>query len=300
MQVLNKRHYLLLIFVLFSTVTAQDNRQLNANVLVAMNNNPELVNLGRYMENSSCEATSFPNWEGFELRKCKYRQEVKSINGRVREKNSLAGGNRTFVNAEVIMLNPKKDVLFKWILATCMITHPTANEDQLKSCATKFAKDIKSASGSQFAIAGIVLEDLNWYPVGYGIQQGINSIGQSDGMAEVYMFQDGVTVKLTGSKLNKNIQQVFDQSDIDFSLNPNSQVELNKETTKARIASTTRKEYRNLLGQAAKDVSGNNWLKIVRELYQDAWKRAHNNALPETVEKYRNILLLAKRPTINF
>src|SRR5207253_2537068 len=35
------------------------------------------------------------------------------------------------------------------------------------------------------------------------------------------------------------------------------------------------------------------WLDVVRDLYQQAWSRANDNNIPESVEKYRNELMVA-------
>src|SRR5688572_10054393 len=59
---------------------------------------------GRYMEqdvSGACAATTFPGWD-FPLRRCNYKQAD----------NSVPGGKK----ASVIMLNPEKDVLAKWII----------------------------------------------------------------------------------------------------------------------------------------------------------------------------------------
>jgi hypothetical protein len=203
---------------------------------------------GRYME-GQCAETSFLNWEGFPLQRCTYRQP-----------DSTVPGGRV---ATVIMLNPEKELLAKWLVASCVIVKGNTG---VKNCAVKLAKDIINASGSQFPVAGIVLEDMD----GNNVQ-------------DAFAFRDGVTVKLQGGTNN------------DLALDPNTVIQSTaSQSGFARIQSTSRQVYKNYKGSHAQDVTGLKWLDVVRELYQDAWKRGHDSSLPETVDKYRNDLLVAK------
>ena len=47
------------------------------------------------------------------------------------------------------------------------------------------------------------------------------------------------------------------------------------------------------MNRSPENVKGQNWLNVVRTLYQDAWRRAHDASLTESVEKYRNELMIA-------
>ena len=204
---------------------------------------------GRYMEDGQCAEVSFSKWEGFPLKRCKYRQP-----------DSTVPGGRV---ATVIMLNPEKELLAKWLVASCVIVKGNTG---VKSCAVKLALDIINASGSQFPVAGIVLEDMD----GNNIQ-------------DAFAFRDGVTVKLQGGTNNN------------LALDPNTVVlSTASQSGFARIQSTSRQTYKKYKGSNAQDVTGLKWLDVVRVLYQDAWKRGHDGSLPETVEKYRNDLLVAK------
>lgn len=204
---------------------------------------------GRYMEDGQCAETSFSKWEGFPLKRCTYRQP-----------DSTVPGGRV---ATVIMLNPEKELLAKWLVASCVIVKGNTG---VKNCAVKLAKDIINASGSQFPVAGIVLEDMD----GNNVQ-------------DAFAFRDGVTVKLQGGTNN------------DLALDPNTVIlSTASQSGFARIQSTSRQVYKNYKGSHAQDVTGLKWLDVVRELYQDAWKRGHDSSLPETVDKYRNDLLVAK------
>jgi hypothetical protein len=214
---------------------------------------------GRYMEDQ-CADTSFAKWEGLPLKRCTYRQPDKNV----------SSGKK----ATVIMLNPDKELLARWLVASCVIVKGNTG---VRSCAIKLAKEIIGASGSQFAVAGIVLEDMN-----------------DDKVQQAYTFRDGVTVLLQGG-LEVGFDGSFNQSAINLAIDPDIAV-LSTASQKgpARIQSTSRQMYRNYMGSSAKDVTGIKWLDEVRALYQDAWKRGHDTSLPETVAKYRNDLLVAR------
>ena len=214
---------------------------------------------GRYME-ADCADTSFLKWEEFPLKKCTYSQP-----------DSHASSGK---KATVIMLNPEKELLAKWLVASCVIVKGNTG---IKSCSVKLAKAIIDASGSQFPVAGIVLEDMD-----------------GDNVQNAFTFRDGVTVKLQGG-LPVGSQELFGETENNVALDPNTIVESTASTAgPARIQSTSRQMYKNYLGNGARDVTGLKWLDEVRRLYQDAWKRGHDDSLPETVEKYRNDLLVAK------
>jgi len=147
---------------------------------------------------------------------------------------------------------------------------------------------IIGASNSQFAVSGIVLED----------QRKMNKVGKKvsgeDGIQEAYIFRDGVTVRVQDG-IPVGFTETFGENENNIALDPNKEVlETASKDGPARIQSTTRQMYKDYLGNNAREVDGIKWLDVVRELYQDAWKRAHNDALPETVEKYRNDLMVAK------
>jgi hypothetical protein len=130
-------------------------------------------------------------------------------------------------------------------------------------------------------VAGLVLEDQR-------------PSTNPDGVQEAYTFRDGVTVQLKNG-LPVGFTGVYSESDIKFALDSASEVEMTASNSgPARIQSTSRQDYKAYMGSQAMDVSGLNWLKVVRESYQDAWKRAHDVALPETVAKYRNDLMVAR------
>jgi len=271
---------LLLVLFIFSTAFAAGSQDLpmdKVNTLVSHKvfdgkSFPNGIIAGRYMEDDTkggCKDATLPNWEEFPLKKCTYNQIDKNAPKKIK-------------TATVIMLNPDKEVLAKWIIASCLIVNGNMDID---ACTNKIAYKIIDASGSQFAVSGIVLEDQN-----------------SDGIQEAYIFRDGVTVCVQdGIGVCKPdgryvpFTGMFGEKENAIALDPNKKVvSTASKSGPARIQSTTRQMYQDYLGNKAKDVEGIKWLDVVRELYQDAWKRAHNAALPETVEKYRNDLMVAK------
>ena len=220
---------------------------------------------GRYMEEDiqgHCSDASFPNWEEFHLSKCTYSQFDKNVQGNAK-------------TATVIMLNPEKEVLAKWIVASCLIVKGHGNVD---NCMVQLAKAIIEASGSQFVVAGIVLEDIH----------------PTDDVQEAYTFREGVTVTVKDG-LSVGFKGPFGDNERKIAIDPDKTVLATaSQKGPARVQSTWRVMYTAYMGQQAKDVSGTKWLDVVRELYQDAWRRAHDDALPETVERYRNDLMVAR------
>lgn len=232
---------------------------------------------GRYMEDDihgSCKDAAFLNWGAeFHLKRCTYNQPDKLAPNKIK-------------TATVIMLNPEKEVLAKWLVASCLIVKGNAD---IKDCTVSLAKAVIDASGSQFAVAGIVLED----------QRPNCKHCKPDGIQEAYTFRDGVTVKVQDG-LPIAFAGMFGEAENKIALDPDKKVLSTakssnpKNTGPARIQSTSREMYKAYMGTQAKDVEGIKWPDVVRDLYQDAWRRAHNDALPENVERYRNDLMVAR------
>jgi hypothetical protein len=213
----------------------------------------EGITTGRYMEDDISDDgpkdAHFPNWDDFPLKESRYKV-----------------GNK---QGRVIMINPERSVLAKWIIASCLIAVGRNNLDQH---ADKLADAIIEASGSQFVIAGIVLEN-----------------------GKAYTFRDGVTVKLRNG-LSVGYSGNYDETAIEYAINEDSPLERTATgaDSPARIQSTTRQMYKNYMGANAKHVGDLNWLPVVRDLYKDAWIRSQDENLDETTEKYRNDLMIAR------
>lgn len=172
----------------------------------------------RYMEQHLIRTTdTLKGWEGVNVSLYKYavRDKIKGT-----------------LTAEVYMLNPDSKKLASWVISTCVITTGKLE----KKNTDLIIQSVRSASGGQFPVLGIVYEDMD----GQGFK--------------AYFFKDGVTVFL-----KKN--DVIDISQI------------NEENIKgtgkfARIISTTREQYKAKYGSA--DLAGTNWLTVVNQAYKQA------------------------------
>lgn len=230
--------------------------------------------LGRYI--TPCmhlDSNPYPRWQDFsqDLMKCDYTQDDRK--GR---KGPIIGHKK----ATAITLDPSIDVLASWVVATCLIVKHNANQ----TCTDGLMNQILNASNAHFVIAGVVLEDQ--WPCPDGKHCG-------NGIIESYNFRDGVTVSIKGGLKNFSETQASDPQ-ILKALAPDSTITAAHKY--ARIQSTCREHYQayeKAMGREPENVKGLNWLTVVRALYQDAWRRAHDVSLTESVEKYRNELMIA-------
>ena len=108
-----------------------------------------------YMEGTS-EPIEYLGWEGYPTRKHKYRVD----DGKT---------------AEVIMCNADSKQLARWVVTACLEAKGSAEPKYTD----KLCHQIMDASGAQYPVAGIVLEDM-------------------DGEQAIYPFRDGVTVRISG------------------------------------------------------------------------------------------------------
>jgi hypothetical protein len=90
-----------------------------------------------YMEGSS-EAITYPGWEGYPTRKHKYQVH----DGKT---------------AEVIMCNADSKQLARWVVTACL----EAKGSVEAKYTDKLCHQIMGASGAQYPVAGIVLEDMD-------------------------------------------------------------------------------------------------------------------------------------------
>lgn len=234
-----------------------DNLPLPAGVVTRVTDAWKNKNLGRYMDNEEdagipCTIVeNWKNWEGFKLKKCSY------------PKNSPH-------KATVVMLNPSRALLIKWVVAACVIKNGPASENTLFNCSVGLMKWIHDQSGSQFAVAGIVTEP------------------------EAYAFRDGLTVALqlgSNGEWTKPLTQAYQ----DASLNPDFPIA--RYGNKPRIASAQRQQYKtyeqSYLARTPTDTRREKYMPVIRQAYQDAWRRAQALSTPETVGKYRNDMVAA-------
>lgn len=209
----------------------------------------------RYME-QNCNPATFPGWERLPLIQCDYTTT-----------NRADGSTRS---ASVIMLNPSAEQVAQWIFSACRsIGKDTARCRNGLFYGVKNASGddydllgVLRASGGQFAVAGVVLEDQM----------------PRDGFYETYPFRNGVTVELAGVPYRATRQ--LTDVEIAASLAPETAITAVK--TYARIISTTPAQYRANGGTA--DVGTNQsrtetWPATVGALYRAAWDSPNNELI---------------------
>ncbi len=178
----------------------------------------------RYLE-GMCEEVTTPGWEGFATKRCSY--EVVDKVTRTRKKGW------------VIMLNPSPLQMSKWFINACATVRPRA---PARACVRLLSSQVRSQSGGQFPIAGVVYEDL--FP--------------ADGVFEAYAFMDGVTV--INPALRHRNTSALTQAQLEAVLNGKARSTVTQEAP-ARIIGVTRTQY--LKSNPEAQVSGLNWLAVV-------------------------------------
>jgi endoglucanase len=110
-------------------------------------------------------------------------------------------------------------------------------------------------SGAQFPVAGVVFEDIL----------------PANGKLEVFAFRNGVTVRVNGITHLGTAQP--SAVEIEKSLHG----EVTSAFRFARIQSTTREQY--LANGGTRNVTGNAWNEVNRDLYKAAWGRNRNEMM---------------------
>ncbi|MEE2691195.1 MAG: hypothetical protein VX640_06625 [Pseudomonadota bacterium] len=195
----------------------------------------------RYME-KSCGPGSFAGWEGFPLIQCAYAA------------TNSDGEKRA---AKVVMLNPSAEQLARWIFASCRAVGK--DNDQ---CRKRLFRQTLAASGGQFPVAGVVLEDILPH----------------DGFFESYTFRNGVTVRLEGAP-NGTTRQLS-ETEIETALSASAAVASSRRY--ARIVSTSPDDYRANGGTAAVGSTAApalEWPETVGALYRAAWGADENELM---------------------
>jgi hypothetical protein len=195
----------------------------------------------RYMERNS-EPTTYPNWEGFPLIKCKYT--VKDKDGTVKP-------------AEVIMLNATPHQLARWVVYTCLEVKNSAASEYTD----KLSQHIIYQSGAQYPVAGMVYEDM-----------------EGDGIFKLYCFRDGVTVGIKG--IENQYARVLTPEQIKLTLY--GEIEWSgkyariQSTTREQYTAAGGKVD---VGTSEKEKRKLAWLTVSRELYQQAWNNDRNELM---------------------
>jgi hypothetical protein len=190
---------------------------------------------------------TLPGWEGFPVTLYEYQTGVDIYTGQPKI-------------GKVYLLNPSPEKLAMWIVTTCW--------EVKKSLDYKYTDGlfrwIKSQSGAQFPVKGVVYED-----------QYIKDF------QEPYIFKDGVTVYLKDSTLFPK-DKTCTPEQLDFYLQLSNDDLKTRTGQYARISSTTREDYKNSGGQedvGDKDDRKLKWLEVVRDLYKKAWRSDENELL---------------------
>lgn len=214
----------IMLFVLFSHFSvAQNANQLHTflsdSLDVIKERAQQQICGARYMEGKLLlETDTLPGWKGIPVALYEY-----SVFDKVYQKK---------LTTQVYMANANSERLARWIISTCYtITGALEKEDT-----DMLIKSIRSASGGQFPVQGVVYEDM------YGTGQ------------KGYNFKDGVTVYL--------------QKDFDGDISVINIDNIARTGKYARIISTTREQYKAYGG--TKDTTALHWLTAVREEYKKA------------------------------
>ena len=157
-----------------------------------------------------------------------------------------------------MLLDATPRQLARWVVQACAEVRRTT----AAACTGKLRRRIIEQSGAQFPVAGIVLEDMD-----------------GDGLQNMFVFRDGVTVTVDGVT-------TASAGPVTPDIVRRSLTGEVRGTGKfARIASTTREEYRANGGTA--DVGSSTpaanrklaWLGVIRRLYQEAFQSDRNELL---------------------
>ncbi|MFT4075644.1 MAG: hypothetical protein QM647_08920 [Asticcacaulis sp.] len=159
--------------------------------------------------------------------------------------------------AEVIMLNPTANQVARWIVTA--ITDTFGAFDMAK--AKKIADHCLDQSGFQFPVRGVHLEQEPYL---------------------AYAFFDGVTVWVDGWD-EAWPHAPIDKRHLDLALSA-TYSDIKEAYKWARIQGTGRADYTHAGGRANTD--GKNWLKVVRDCYQQAWGKDANFLMLAEVKSY--------------
>lgn len=188
---------------------------------------------GRHME-TNCAPTALPGWEGYPVGLCSYPS------GDARHP------------AKVALLDPSDDQLHRWIASACV----RARIADIGLCAKKLATRIRSQSGAQFPVAGMVLEDMD-----------------GDGRLNQFAFRDGVTVSVAGVSGGADHAPTDAENEAALRAVPIAA------KIYARIAGTTRANYAAMTGRSLSEFDGLKWLSETRAAYQRAWGAPSNDLI---------------------
>ena len=240
-----------LIFSFTFTVKAQINKIPNQEIKDSM---PSLIKKAAvvmshaYMAQKLLEVTdTIPGWEGFPVKLYEYQTG-----------NDLYTGKPK--TGKIFLLDPSPEKLAMWVA--------TASWEVKHSVDSKYTdslfKWIDGQSNAQFCVKGLLYED-----------QYIRNF------QEPYLFKDGVTVYIKDSTMWPK-DKTCTPEQLNFYLRITNDDIKSQTGQYARIASTTREDYKNAGGTedvGSKDDRKQKWLEVVRRLYQEAWNSDKNELI---------------------
>ena len=197
--------------------------------------------------------TALLNWLPNELQRCEY--------------TVLDTSSSTRRFGLVYLANPGGAKIFDWVFTACQKASPKA----ALACIRRSARAVRDASGGQFPVAGLVLEDMD----GSGTNKG-------------YVFRNGVTVHVKGFK-NGSADTPSDGTGLE-ALATNQSVEgVNAAGGYARVLSTTRADYARFSGRSdvpvnrADSMAALLWSDMVGEIHRASLGSKENALITSTV-----------------
>lgn len=186
----------------------------------------------RYME-GSCQPTTYAGWSGVPLQLCRYRVS-----------DAFSGGTR---QADVILADAEPAQLARWTVQAALERRGSVRRSDTDAIAARIIEQ----SGAQFAVAGVVYEDMD-------------GTGQ-----RIYPFRNGVTVRVEGLPYATREQPSTAQM---AAYRTGSIAFVGRY---GRIVGTTPDEWTALTRESvAADRS--NWPDIVARAYRAAWGQDRN------------------------
>lgn len=196
-----------------------------------------VVHSGGYdLQEKGLGLVTIDSWSGFPTHKFSYA------------KTDQDGVKKTGI---AVMLNPSPNQAARWIVDS--VTKACGR--YVEEFARRLVGHVANASGFQFLVRGIHLEDMD-----------------GNGVHTYYPFFDGVTVKLDTIP-DGWPTRLLKPAEVESTVTA-EEGKVTQVGKYARIQSTTRQEYWDAGG--TQDVSNEKWLGVVRQLYQDAWGNDEN------------------------
>lgn len=190
---------------------------------------------------------TLPGWEGFPVKLYEYQTGSDLYTGKPK-------------TGKVYLLNPSAEKLARWIVSAAWIARKSVDYRYIN----RIFLWIRNQSGAQFPVKGVVYEDQ-----------------YTKDFQEPYVFMDGVTVYVRDSTWFP-ADKTCTPAQLDYYLHI-TRNELKPQTGQyARIASTTREDYKRAGGKADvgnKDDRKQAWLNVVRGLYKKALRSKKNELI---------------------